>query len=144
MKQFLITTFFILSTMAINKSQISRQAFVEEHTKLNTQFNQVLSDAMNLNQVLSTSQYDIGNLSVDMSWNHGTKPTTHFTYKLYVNSFPVCKFDFQVDGFHNHLSQELSVKNSNTEKFLNDLSSCEARILKHKEDIDRSPEVIAQ
>ena len=101
---------------------ISIQCTVEEHhvAEAHEMFSNMFEHVVKSSLAQADSRfaefpYLIRQMELNSSWTHGNVPTNSFKFNIYSDEAHLCSFDFQVDGFNDHIGEVLADRSQNKE-----------------------------
>lgn len=93
----------------------NRQKLYEQHDKLSDDFSGKLSSALKTsNTAFSEVDFSIESPQYNLNWSHGDIPDLKITFHVKLEEVSICKFDFEVKSFWEHLTEVLAEENDNT------------------------------
>lgn len=128
MKNTLIFTILFISLNGhgiLRNKHKNQKEIVETHERMVKEFDETLRSALvHYNQVFSTFQFETQSPQYNMNWSHGSIPELEIKFYVQSESITVCRFDFTVKSFWNHLAETLNSDNQDGEEFRKQAHKC--------------------
>lgn len=103
---------------------------------MTNEVNTTLTGALNQSSsVIAFFNYDLVSLKYNLDWTHGSLHSLKLGFYVQSNSVEVCRFDFQVECFWEHLREVLKEEDGNTQQFHDQVKKCN----KNLEDFHNGP-----
>lgn len=102
---------------------------MESHDQMVQEFSSKIKSALTqTDAIFQNFDFVVASPQYSMNWSHGNIPDLKIKFSLQNESISVCRFDFDVDSFWVHLTENLVEKNQNSEAFRNQVHKCVKKI----------------
>lgn len=127
-----IFTLFFLSIQStlIAHSRIKDQASVQMfHERMTNEFTSRITFTLNqASSVIASFDYTLDDPKYQLDWTHGSLPILKLSFFVKRESTHVCRFDFQVECFWEHLQEALKEIDDNSKQFHEQVQICNHNI----------------
>lgn len=125
--------FLSMEATLITHSKYKNHAAVQEnHEEMTNEFTSKLTQSLNQSsQVIASFDYNVETPKFNLDWSHGSVPTLNISFYVKKESMDVCRFNFKVECFWEHLVEVLKEKDENTSEFFEQIEKCNKNIEEH-------------